>query len=181
MRLPIKISVLLLVVAALGWASFRAGGSPRTPDASLSANTAEAGPNWQSWDDAYAVAKKKKRIVLVDLYTDWCGWCKKLDKDTYANAEVIEAIKQNFEAVKLNPEKGTTYNYEGKKITGSELVQRLNSLGGGVFRGYPTTVFIVPNNKGEDTVYMVSGYYDPNQYKQLLSQIVQQSKAAPRG
>ena len=187
MRLSMKALLLLLVVAAASWMAFRVGNSQPVPKSgtesvSAAAHTAAGtGPKWQEWDPAYADASKSNRVVLVDLYTDWCGWCKKMDKDTYAEASVIEKINKDFVSVKLNPEKAQTYTYEGKKMTGQELVQRLNTLGGGSFRGYPTTAFIIPNAKGEDTVIIVSGYLGPDQFKSALDQVLAHAKNAPRG
>src|SRR5271154_6266159 len=57
------------------------------------------------YDSALETAKKDKKLVMVDLYTDWCGWCKKLDKDTYSDKDVAAKLGKDFIAVKVNPEK----------------------------------------------------------------------------
>ncbi len=49
-------------------------------------------------------AKAKELPVMVDIYTDWCGWCKKLDKDVYTKPDVV-ALSKEFVCIKLNPEK----------------------------------------------------------------------------
>src|SRR4051812_21578649 len=59
---------------------------------------------WYGWNEGYEKAIKENKIVLVDAYTDWCGWCKKMDRDTYANPEVIKKLNQHFIAIKFNPE-----------------------------------------------------------------------------
>jgi len=173
MRIEIKILALFLTLSVLGWVAFQSGGtaSQSLTAASNLAAASNSGPKWKEWDAAYAAAQKDKKIVLVDLYTDWCGWCKVMDKETYAKANVIEEIEKNFVPVKLNPELQKTYSYEGKSYTGRELQQRLNSLGAGGFKGYPTTVFVVPQN-GEDVVMIVSGYLQADQFVEVLKQMV---------
>ena len=64
--------------------------------------------DWEhNYDAGLERAKKDKKLVMVDMYTDWCGWCKKLDRDVYADAKVSEKLARNFVAVKINPEKGS--------------------------------------------------------------------------
>src|SRR5205809_5277045 len=56
---------------------------------------------WQDdYDKALAAAKPGKKIVMVDLYTDWCGWCKKLDRDVYANPKVQAKLTKDFVPLK---------------------------------------------------------------------------------
>ncbi len=61
-------------------------------------------------------AKAKELPVMVDIYTDWCGWCKKLDTDVYTKADVV-ALSKQFVCIKLNPEKdkknGKLFKVEG--------------------------------------------------------------------
>jgi len=52
-----------------------------------------------------AEAQKDNKLVFVDMYTDWCGPCKLLDKDTFHDAKFIEVINKGFIPVKLNAEK----------------------------------------------------------------------------
>lgn len=75
---------------------------------------------------ALSLAKKEKKIIMIDLYTDWCGWCKELDKRTFTGKEVIETSKKLI-ALKLNAEKSK----DGKELVKKYMVQ-----------GYPTIIFI---------------------------------------
>ncbi len=59
---------------------------------------------WLSWNEGYPKAKETGKILLIDMYTDWCGWCKKMDRDTYSKKEVIDLINEHFIPVKFNPE-----------------------------------------------------------------------------
>ena len=62
--------------------------------------------DWKhNYDDALKQAKTEKKLVVVDVYADWCGWCKKLDKDVYTDKDVQAKISKSFVPVKINPEK----------------------------------------------------------------------------
>lgn len=133
----------------------------------MSFTTASEKVQWQDWNVALKTAKaNKNKIILVDLYTDWCGWCKRMDKDTYENAKVAGLINQGFVAVKLNPEKpGAAYEFEGKKITANEIMQTLATKGGERIQGYPTTIFYHP---ASEKVIVKAGYQNAEQFSSTL-------------
>jgi thioredoxin-related protein len=89
------------------------------------------------WDKALAAAKSQKKPVIIDFYTDWCGWCKKLDKETYAAPEIQKRLKEGWVGVKVNPEdeskKGTL---NGKVMSYAEIAYIFK------VRGYPTIIFL---------------------------------------
>jgi thiol:disulfide interchange protein len=94
------------------------------------------------YDKALAQAKSEKKLVMVDVYTDWCGWCKKLDKDVYTKADVV-ALSKEFVCIKLNPEK-----------------DRKN---GKLFKvdGYPAIIFT--DAKGKE-LHRIGGYMAPEPF-----------------
>src|SRR5688572_3382607 len=51
---------------------------------------------WMTIDEVQVAMKKKPKKVWIDVYTDWCGWCKKMDKTTFVNPEVIKYMNKNF-------------------------------------------------------------------------------------
>jgi len=67
-----------------------------------------AGSSSINWKKAYAgataEAKASGKLIMIDFYTDWCGWCKKLDADTYPAPEVVKQA-DSFVSIKLNAEK----------------------------------------------------------------------------
>ena len=120
---------------------------------------------WLDWNTGYLLAKKENKIILVDAYTDWCGWCKKMDKDTYTNQEIIKTLNKDFVVIKFNPEiADITYDLEGKKLTGAELLMQLSQ---GKSTGFPTTYFIQPNKR---QIRLAAGYLDPTDFKKVLEQ-----------
>jgi uncharacterized protein YyaL (SSP411 family) len=120
---------------------------------------------WLDWNTGYTLAKKENKIILVDAYTDWCGWCKKMDRDTYTNLDVIKALNKDFIVIKFNPElENIVYELDGNNFTGRELYGQLTQ---GKSTGFPTTYFIQPNKK---QIQIAAGYLAPNDFLKVLEQ-----------
>ena len=133
---------------------------------------AEEGIKWETWNTGYPLAMSKKKIVLVDAYTDWCGWCKKMDADTYTDPEVIKIINQYFVPIKFNPEiQDVKYELNGQTFSGAELLMMLSQ---NKRLGYPTTYFIITN---KNRLLIQPGYVKPEDFRQLLNSIVSESKS----
>lgn len=117
---------------------------------------------WQGWDAGLAAANASKRYILVDVYTDWCGWCKRMDKDVYARDDVSEYLNSHFVSVKLNAESNQPMSYQGEARTARGIASgfRVNS--------YPTTIFL--SAKGEHLTN-VPGYLPADRFLQLLRYI----------
>jgi len=56
----------------------------------------------QDLERALAKAKADKKLVLVDIYADWCAQCKELDEKTWPDAGVKQWIAQNAVAVRID-------------------------------------------------------------------------------
>lgn len=62
-------------------------------------------PDWQGWsEEILAQAKQEKRFILIDLTAKWCQYCKKMEQTTYKDQAVIDELKQNYIAVKVDEE-----------------------------------------------------------------------------
>jgi thioredoxin-related protein len=110
------------------------------------------------YEKALADAAKTKKIIMIDLYTDWCGWCKKLDKDVYANKTVEDKLGANFIAVKANPE---------KTKWAAELAKKFK------VRGFPYIVFLdAKGNKLKD----IGGYVPADKFAEILDSLVKDTK-----
>lgn len=120
--------------------------------------------NWISFDQARAKAAGDGKPILVDLYTDWCHWCKVMDKKVYGSAEVAGFLQRNFHIVKINAESDTAVaTIEGRKLTGREMT--------GAFRvrGFPATAFL---NETGKLIGVVPGYIPPQKFL-LLARYIQ--------
>ncbi|MEO7175169.1 MAG: DUF255 domain-containing protein [Saprospiraceae bacterium] len=101
---------------------------------------------WYTWDEAVALQAKKPKKVFVDVYTDWCGWCKRMDANTFTNAELAAYMNKNFYPVKFNAEQREMIEFKGTKFEfkaqGNKGVHELASelLNGKL--GYPSFVML---------------------------------------
>lgn len=59
---------------------------------------------WYSIEEAVQLASENPRVLVIDVYTDWCGWCKRMDADTFSDPAVAELMNKHFYPVKLNAE-----------------------------------------------------------------------------
>jgi thioredoxin-related protein len=114
---------------------------------------------WETdYETALAKAKKEKKLVMTMVYTDWCGYCRKMDKDTYADAEVQKKVLADFVALRVNPE---------KRKSAAKLSEQWGT------RGFPYTVFLDATGA---KVGEIKGYVPANLFLSKLEQIVNNKK-----
>ncbi|MCB0640758.1 MAG: DUF255 domain-containing protein [Phaeodactylibacter sp.] len=68
---------------------------------------------WMSWEEAMAANEKEPRKILVDVYTDWCGWCKKMDNTTFKDGSVTNYLNEKFYVVKFDAEQKGEIDFSG--------------------------------------------------------------------
>jgi len=100
--------------------------------------------------------------VIVDVYTDWCRWCKQMDRDVYARADVSQYLAQHFVTVRLDAEGGELVSWQGRNMSARALASSFD------VSGYPTTIFL--SSSGEHLVN-VPGYIEPGRFLLLLRYI----------
>lgn len=82
------------------------------------------------WEEVIKMAEKENKFIFVDAYTDWCYWCKVMDKKTFTDEKVISMLNDKFISVKIDAEKGEGINLAAKfRITGYPTVLFLNPKG----------------------------------------------------
>ena len=128
-------------------------------------------------DEALALQKKnpkKAKPIFMDVYTDWCGPCKMLDKNTFHDEAVVKYINDNYYAVKFNAEGTDVINYKGQKYSNPNYVANRkgrNAVHEFAFllkvQAYPT--MMVFDAKGEPKKPVV-GYHTPEQLLTVLKQ-----------
>ena len=128
---------------------------------------------WISLEDAVYLQEASPRNILIDVYTNWCGPCKSLDRITFSNKSVIKYINDNFYAVKFNAEGNDIINFKGYEFTNpnynpsksnrrNSSHQLTRSLG---VSAYPTIVFL---DKSSNLVHRLRGYQSPKQIEVYL-------------
>ncbi len=121
-------------------------------------------PQWKKFDEGLKQAKLTGKKVLVDVYTDWCGWCKKMDANTYSDKSVSEYLEKNFVIIKLNAEGDGTITYDGKKISPAEFAQGMGVT------GYPATLFMRSDGQ---PITLLPGYSEADMFIHVLSFIAE--------
>ncbi len=128
---------------------------------------------WHSFEEGMKLAKKKKKFVIVDIYTDWCGWCKKMDKETFCNPEVVKYLNQHFIAIKLNAEEKAPIAFNGMIYNNpnpskQRSTHQLAIALAGAKLAYPTYVYL--DSKG-NSITGTQGYSHPEDLIPLLKYI----------
>lgn len=121
---------------------------------------------WYDWDAGVIKARKEGKIALIDTYTDWCYWCKVMDKNTYTNQKIIEIINKDFVPIKFNPELDRKYINGTDTMSGRQL---LSALSGGKHSGYPTTYFYLTK---KNIMFQEAGYIEVDKFENLLKGMI---------
>lgn len=124
--------------------------------------TAAGKPIWLNVKQAQYAAKVKKKMILADFYTDWCGWCKVLDKNTFHDPTVESYLGQNFVCMKVNAQDGAD---------GEELAKRFE------ISGFPTVMIFQSNGR---KLGSIEGYRDPKEFLDSIKEIVTPQKSASK-
>ncbi len=130
---------------------------------------------WMSMTEALAAQKENPKKIIMDVYTDWCGPCKLMDKNTFQNKDVVKFVNENFYAVKFNAEGTeeieyqdfvyTNPNYDANRKGRNSQHLLAHAL---KVSGYPTVVFFDENS---DVIAPVVGYRKPQELEIYLKMI----------
>ena len=114
--------------------------------------------NISSWSEAIDLAKKTGKPIFLDAYTDWCGWCKVMDKQTFADKDVASVMNATFINVKMDMERGG----------GIDVAMKYH------ITGFPT--FMVFAADGSPT-YRTFGFQRPAEWLETLKLMTTQADA----
>ncbi len=102
--------------------------------------------NWLTIEEAETANIDQPRKFLIDVYTDWCGWCKKMDASTFTDKEIVNYLNQNFYCVKLDGEDKNNLTFKGVEFNFVNQGRRgYHELAAGFLKGkmsYPSLVFL---------------------------------------
>ncbi|MCC7507044.1 MAG: DUF255 domain-containing protein [Saprospiraceae bacterium] len=126
--------------------------------------------NWMTLEEALEKSKTEKRKIFVDVYTDWCGWCRRMDDSTFADPFVAQYLNDHYYPVKFNAEqqkdivfKDKTYHFRrnGARGTHELAIEWLNNR-----LSYPTVVFLDENFS---VIQPLPGFLDPAKLEAILN------------
>ena len=124
--------------------------------------------NWISWEQMEIQMKNQKKKVVVDVYTNWCTWCKRMESTTFRDPNVVKAINKNYYAVKFNAEQREDINFRDRVFKYvSKGTRGYHELAAEITQGqlsYPTIVFMDENL---NTIQPLSGYLDAPTFEMI--------------
>ena len=122
---------------------------------------------WMTWQEAMEKQKTAPRKIFIDMYTSWCGWCKRMDATTFQDSAVAAILNDKFYAVKMDAETHDTLVYQGKdyvfkpEYKSNELAVKL--LNGQM--SFPTAVYL---DERQFVISPVAGYMTAEQVLPIL-------------
>jgi thioredoxin-related protein len=135
---------------------------------------------WLTWEEVQEYNKKEKRKILLDVYTDWCGWCKKMDSETFSHPQLAKYLNDNYYMVKLNAEQKEVLMYKDKEYRFVKTNRGgYHELAEEFLQGrmsYPSLVFLdenmnliqpIPGYRQADDLMMISSYIGSDSYREM--------------
>jgi thioredoxin-related protein len=123
---------------------------------------------WYTIEEAQKLNEKHPRPVFIDTFTDWCGWCKKLDKDVFSDPVIAEILNKEYYPVKFNAESDKPIMFMGKQFVNDGTLNGAHQFAYALLKGklsYPTVVFL---NKKLEIITPVPGYRSAKEFEPLL-------------
>lgn len=129
--------------------------------------------NWVTIEEALKLQKKEPKKIFMDVYTNWCGPCKMLDKNTFHNDDVVDYVNEHYYAVKFNAEGNSSVTFKDKTFNNPNFdetkVNRRNSVHEFTrylrVNAYPTMMFF---DEEANIISPVKGYLKPQQLELYL-------------
>jgi thioredoxin-related protein len=129
--------------------------------------------NWLTFEEAIDAQQKNPKKIIMDAYTSWCGWCKKMDKETFTDKDVVNYINKNYYAVKFDAEGNDVVNFKGNSFTnpgydpskakGRNSSHQLSQYFG--INSFPTIVYL---DEEANLIGPIPGYKTPQQIELFL-------------
>lgn len=124
---------------------------------------------WYSWEEAVEANNKIPKKFYVDVYTDWCGWCKVMDKKTFTDPKIAAYLNENFYPIKLNAEQKEDIVFQGNTFSWTAAGKKgIHTLAYSLLEGkmsYPSFVFL---NENFERIMISPGYKKP---KDLITEL----------
>lgn len=124
---------------------------------------------WLTFEEAIALNEKEPKKIFIDVYTDWCGWCKRMDKNTFQHPAVAALLNEHYYAVKLDAEGSDTIHFANRDFVFVPQGRKgYHQLAAALLQGkmsYPTVVFL---NENMEIIQPLPGYQSPEDFEPIL-------------
>jgi thioredoxin-related protein len=121
---------------------------------------------WASMDSLWAPPSKPDRRVLVNVYTEWCDYCRQMDNQVYPDSTVRRVVAEHFITVGLNADSDQIIRFKGQEFTERAFARRLG------VRSYPTMVFMDPDGH---VILQTNGFMPTDDFIRMLTYIGSQA------
>lgn len=157
----IHLILMVFILAAFTW----------SPSLQAQTSTTEKTKvEWLSWEEAIELSKKEQKKILLDVYTDWCSWCKKMDTITFNEPRIAVYINENFYPVKLNAHYKDEIKYNDKVYKYQKSGRRgYHELAAEILKGrmsYPTVVFL---DEKMEVIQSIIGFKTADQFEVIAT------------
>jgi thioredoxin-related protein len=124
---------------------------------------------WYTFEEAVALSKKEPRKIMIDVFTDWCGYCKLMDKNTFSNTIVADYLNKSYYPVKFNAEQKEDVVFDEKTFKFvAQGARGYHELAYALLNGqmsYPSLVFL---NEQIQIIHVQKGYVEPKSFDEII-------------
>ncbi len=147
--------ILFVLLCLFVWAPPEcAAGKKTNPD------TKQFGIHWLTHEQGFKKRLNEPKPIFIDVYTDWCKYCKIMESTTYKDRKIVQYMNRYFHAVKMNPEQEGNIEYDGKAYTLNQFV-----TAAGV-QGFPASIIFDKEGK---FIFTLPGYHEADRMLKMLS------------
>ena len=132
---------------------------------------------WHTANEAFELQKKEPKKILIDVYTDWCGWCKRMDATTFTNPKIVEYLNKYYYCVKFNAEGNESVTLGEQTFVNDGKYGKSHQFAVAVLEGkmsYPSIAYFdekaqlltrVPGFLTPEQILPILVYFGENSYK----------------
>lgn len=126
--------------------------------------------NWLTIEEAVNKLEDDPRKIFVDIYTDWCGFCRRMNNNTFSHPVIIEILNNKFHPVKLNAEQEEPIEFQGREYINENPGERrsAHNFAVALLQGqmsYPSFAFF---DEELNLITALPGYKAPEEFEPIL-------------
>jgi thioredoxin-related protein len=120
--------------------------------------------HWLTWDEAIALNKENPKKIFIDVYTEWCGWCKRMDATTFIDSAVVQYMNAHFYAVKFDAEMKDNITFQDQEFKYVKYGKRgMHTLAYSLLEGKASYPSFVTLTETFERIAISPGYKQPEQ------------------
>lgn len=125
--------------------------------------------NWLTFEEAVELNSKEPRKIMIDVFTDWCSWCKVMDKNTFSHSVIAEYLNKTYYPVKFNAEQKEEVKFNEKiyKFV-AQGARGYHELAAALLSGqmsYPSVVFL---DEQVRIIHVQKGYVKAEPFDEII-------------